>query len=243
MIYIIKIKNMVKENKRRKLFLNYPISILIILFFAESVSQVLTDDSINSYVIMKMPKGDNLMVFNGGNAIPDEIYINGISKDVVSQYDFNEDENNVTLIWRKNITSCIQMFKDCEYIIEMDFTHFDTSQVTNMLGMFQNCKRLKSLNLSNFDTSNVNNSMHNMFWNCYSLEYIDISNFNTSQIKGFGHMFCNCTSLLSIDLSNFDTSECTTFDYMFYGCKNLTSLNLSNFILLHLKLYLILLRL
>ena len=117
---------MVKENKRRKLFLNYPISILIILFFAESVSQVLTDDSINSYVIMKMPKGDNLMVFNGGNAIPDEIYINGISKTVTSQYDFTEDENNVTLIWKRTIMNCKFIFRDCEYIIEIDFSHFDT---------------------------------------------------------------------------------------------------------------------
>ena len=117
---------MVKENKRRKLFLNYPISILIILFFAESVSQVLTDDSIYSYVIMKMPKGDNLKVYDGGNAIPNEIYINGISKDVASQYDFNEDENNVTLIWKRTIMNCKFIFRDCEYIIEIDFSHFDT---------------------------------------------------------------------------------------------------------------------
>ena len=221
-------KNMVKENKKRKIFLNYQISILIILIFSKSVSHVLTEDSKNSYVIMKMPRGDNLMVYNNDEK-PDQIYINGISKDVASQYNFYEEENNVTLIWRRSITNCKSMFHNCKYIIEMDFTRFDTSQVTTMMSMFKNCNRLKSLNLSNFDTSKVSDKMHDMFWNCLALEYLDLSSFNTAQVTGFGHMFCNCSSLLSLNLSNFDTSKVTTFDYMFYGCKNLTSLNLSNF--------------
>ena len=43
--------------------------------------------------------------------------------------------------------------------------------------MFQQCNELISLNLSNFNTSKVTD-MQWMFNNCVKLEYLNISNFN-----------------------------------------------------------------
>ena len=56
------------------------------------------------------------------------------------------------------------MFRDCGNILEMDFIHFNISQVEDMVDMFRDCKKLKSLNLSNFNTSKVKN-MANCIWN------------------------------------------------------------------------------
>ena len=134
---------MEKQNKRPKL-LNIFISILIILISSEFVS------SLDPQVIMKMRNGiGNYKVYNeqpSNFTPPDEIYINGNKQENNNsiQY-FSNEENNVTLIWKNAITSCKEMFKDCEDIIEMDFSHFDISQVTDMFDMFNNCNKLKSL--------------------------------------------------------------------------------------------------
>ena len=43
--------------------------------------------------------------------------------------------------------------------------------------MFNECNELISLDLSNFDTSKVND-MSYMFYNCYKLQYLNILNFS-----------------------------------------------------------------
>ena len=50
---------------------------------------------------------------------------------------FRSEEINVTLIWKNPIKSCKEMFKDCEDIIEMDFSHFDISEVTDMFDILK----------------------------------------------------------------------------------------------------------
>ena len=106
---------MAKKDKRRKLFLNSLISNLIILIFSILVSQVLSD---YSYVTIIIKKGNNNVYYKGNSfSKPDEIYINGINQSITHEHNFIYEENNVTLIWEKNITSCYRMFRDCEYII------------------------------------------------------------------------------------------------------------------------------
>ena len=39
--------------------------------------------------------------------------------------------------------------KNMEYLLSIDFSHFDTSFVTNMNNLFYDCKSLESINLSN----------------------------------------------------------------------------------------------
>ena len=224
-----------KRRKNRKILLNNILIVLIISNFV-ILSSENTDETIYSYVTMKLTKGNDLKVY--GEDLeecdfpftkPDEVYINGDKKSNLAEQDFPEEENEVILKWKNPITSCACMFRDCGHIIEIDFSHFDASQVTYVLNMFRDCKMLKSLNLSNFDTSKIKGNNGNMFWGCSSLEYLDISNFDTSQNEGFGHFFYDCKSLKSLDLSKLDTSNALYLDYMFYGCEKLTSLNLSNF--------------
>ena len=47
------------------------------------------------------------------------------------------------------------MFCECENIIEIDSSKFNTDNVTDIKFMFSRCSRLKSLNLSSFNIQNV----------------------------------------------------------------------------------------
>ena len=96
-----------------------------------------------------------------------EIYINNsLSDSKVNRYNFNDSENITILIkWNNTIDNAESMFRDCDKIIEIDLSNFDTSQVTLMIKMFYNCSSLISLNLNNFNTSQVKN-MNEMFYSC-----------------------------------------------------------------------------
>ena len=102
---------MEKDNKRRKVSLNYLISIVIIIIFSKLVSSELSEDSIYSYIIMKMSKGNNRKVYNNRNSNPDEIYINGINQTVAFKYTLTEEENNITLIWKKKLQIALKCLK------------------------------------------------------------------------------------------------------------------------------------
>ena len=60
--------------------------------------------------------------------------------------------------------------------------------------MFWDCESLININLSNFNTQNVTN-MRGMFGYCESLTNIDLSNFNTQNVTDMGDMFYGCNSL------------------------------------------------
>ena len=110
----------------------------------------------------------------------------------------------------------------------------DTTYVTDMLGMFYNCSNLINVDTTHFHTSNVTN-MEMMFNSCSGLTSIDLSNFDTSNVISFSYMFYNCRSLTSLDLSNFNTSNVNNMNGMFYKCSGLTSLDLSNWNLSNIK--------
>ena len=120
------------------------------------------------------------------------------------------------------------MFSGCVDIIEIDLSHFDTSNVIDMGYMFSGCSSLTSLNLSNFNTSSVI-SMDKMFYKCSSLTFLDLSNFDTSKVTNMSDMFYKCYSLTSLDLSNFDTSRVISMNNIFNKCTSLTFLDLFNF--------------
>ena len=113
-------------------------------------------------------------------------------------------------------------------ILELDLSHFDTSQVTNMEAMFRGMSNLTTLNLSSFDTSQVTN-MSSMFTYMYKFTTLDLSSFNTSKVTDMNHMFENMSNLTTLDLSNFDTSQVTDMRSMFVYMHNLTTINLSHF--------------
>ena len=130
------------------------------------------------------------MLFNGGgkrqiigetffknfNYRGDQLYINNNTKAIglhTSSYELEEGLINVTIIFGdRNITSCKSMFENLQYLIEIDLSEFDSSQVVNMESMFSNCNNLKKIDISNFNTENVQN-MGSMFKNCQSLTSLD----------------------------------------------------------------------
>ena len=102
------------------------------------------------------------------------------------------------------------------YIIKYKFKRL--LKITNF--MFADCNSLIALNLSNFNTQNVTN-MSNMFYKCNSLTSLDLSNFNTQNVINMSCMFYYCNSLKSLDLSNFNTQNVTDMSYMFSNCNSL----------------------
>ena len=168
---------------------------------------------------------------------PEKIRINNGIKENYSNddiYNLTEEENTVEYFWEDVIiTNCAMIFYECENIIEIDFSNFNTSNVNSTRQMFFGCINLKSLNLSNFDTSKVI-YMIEMFYNCYSLTSLDLSNFNTSQVfhsydsirGGMFYMFYNCSSLVSLNLFNFQITF--YIDNIFYKCESLSYINFGN---------------
>ena len=189
--------------------------------------------SLESYIVMKIQgNGDTNIFFieSVDVSFPSKVEINGITQsEVKTHYYLDNKEYIIKLIWDNNDyqnTKCL--FKDCNYIKELDLSHFDTSNVIQTDRMFYGCSSLVSLNLSNFMTSNVEN-MGNMFADCSSLKSLDLSNFITSKVKYIDNMFRGCSSLVSLDLSNFRTTNVQYMNEMFKGCSSLVSLNLPYF--------------
>ena len=87
--------------------------------------------------------------------------------------------------------------------------------------MFQECDELISLDLSNFDTSKVT-EMDYLFNKYHKLKGIKgLNKFNTNNVTNFKAMFQQCNELISLDLSNFNTSKVTEMDFMFSSCYKL----------------------
>ena len=194
----------------------------------------------------------------GSKILPDEIYLNDKLTNFSNSgfISINDDykRNEVTLLWKKKLKSCENLFESCNNIAEIDLSNFDTSEVTSMVGMFYECRNLENINFENVNTSSVTDmskmfqycdrlteldltmfethklkTMDNMFFEAYSLNYLQITSFDTSQVTSMECTFYGMESLLSLDVSNFNTSKVTNMKLLFGSCLFLSSLNLSNF--------------
>src|SRR5574344_238285 len=114
--------------------------------------------------------------------------------------------NNLKYTYTDLTTYMTSMFYECESLINVDVSNFNTSKVTNMGGLFYYCKSLTSLDVSNFDTSYVTD-MSQMFDYCTSLTSLDLSTFDTSKVANMSNMFDSCSSLTKLDVTNFNTSN------------------------------------
>ena len=101
------------------------------------------------------------------------------------------------------------MFYNCNSLINLNLSSFNTSNVTDMGVMLAWCNSLTTLDLSSFDTSNVTN-MSNMFWNDEKLKTIYVSDlWNTSNVTNSSGMFSICNSLVGAvpyEYGKFDVS-------------------------------------
>ena len=158
-----------------------------------------------------------------------EIKINGKEIEFSYSYIFNKEGRYVLeYFFKKPLSKTNCLFYDCNSIIYLDLSNFNTQNVTNMSDMFYQCNSLVELDLSNFKTKNVTN-MSYMFNYCKSLTNLDLSSFNTQIVTNMSYMFSNCHSLTNLDLSSFNTKNVTNMSYMFSNCNSLKNLELSNF--------------
>ena len=150
-----------------------------------------------------------------------EIEIDGKIIPFSQNYKFKEKGVHILKYYiNSNLSNICCFFADCENIIKIDLTNFNSDNIIDMKGMFCNCKSLKNVNLSNNNTAKVKN-MRDMFYNCRSLTDIDLSNFNTEIVENMKSMFSYCESLKNVDLSNFNTENVENMMNMFRGCKSL----------------------
>ena len=152
-----------------------------------------------------------------------EIYINNKKIEYQKHFEFSRGTFIIKIIINGAITDCSNMFINCNNIISLDLSQFDTENVINMKNMFKKCSNLININLSNFKTQNVNDMGH-MFSSCENLSFLDISSFETNNVTNMSYMFYNCKNLTKIDLSNFNTENVTNMNNMFCSCDNLNNI-------------------
>ena len=166
-------------------------------------------------------------------AEPEKVYLNKKSNEMFFSKSDEQKIKNILEIDLSHfdtseVTDMHNMFYGMSNLTTLNVSHFDTSKVTNMGLMFYGMRDLSALNLSSFNTSQVTD-MHNMFYGMSNLTTLNVSHFDTSKVTNMGLMFYGMSSLTSLDLSNFDTSKVTNMGNMFSSMTNLTSLNLSSF--------------
>ena len=166
-------------------------------------------------------------------AEPEKVYLNKKSNEMFFSKSDEQKIKNILEIDLSHfdtseVTDMHNMFYGMSNLTTLNVSHFDTSKVADMSLMFHGMRDLSALNLSSFNTSQVTD-MHNMFYGMSNLTTLNVSHFDTSKVTNMGLMFYGMSSLTSLDLSNFDTSKVTNMGNMFSSMTNLTSLNLSSF--------------
>ena len=132
--------------------------------------------------------------------------------------------NSTSKTENQNSVNLKYLFKNFEFLEELDLSEFNTQNVTDMSGMFYECKNLRRINLSNFNTNEVTN-MRYMFNECSALNELNLSSFNTDNVTNMQGMFYKCSNLYSLDLSNFNTNKVNDMSAMFHKCSNLKICN------------------
>jgi len=236
-----KLKEKLEKKGRNNIIENYiPISnividiikfIIIINLFCRTKNNIYDFNSFHDSKIKLKIKGfgENLIFDSKYIDYLKEVHINGQKQNgIPNKYNFDQEYNNVELIFDDNINNTENMFKDCISITEINLSNFDTSNVISMDNMFEGCSSLTSIDLSNLKTSSVKRMIF-MFSGCSSLTSLNISHFDTSSVTRMDSMFSHCSSLTSLNLSNFDFLSATSIDTMFCGCSNLEYINIYNF--------------
>ena len=152
-----------------------------------------------------------------------------INKDRILAYGVDDKALDLDLSHfnTSNVTDMSYMFaNNFERFNSVDLSSFNTSKVTTMASMFYRFNPLKKYDVSHFVTNNVTD-MSSMFYQSNIIESFE--NFNTSKVENMSYMFAMNDEIISLDLSHFDTSKVTNMSGMFYECIKLKSLNISNF--------------
>ena len=169
-----KIKYYIRKNlANKKSWNSYNINFvyLIIIFF------VLNNDTYQQSIIKLVIEGKGNINFlnNSFYLNPSNFQVNGLLINSSQKiYNFNNDINNVTIIFDNQIVSCEKMFSELTNIIEIDLSNLDTSKVISMNAMFNGCSNLEKIIFGNINTSLVED-MYELFHHCQKLTSIDLS--------------------------------------------------------------------
>ena len=163
--------------------------------------------------------GGNFVMNNKFNI---RLNINGKRNiELVSLYELNPGENNITLIINNQLTNLSEMFSGCKILKDIkDLEFLDVRNVQNLSGMFSGCANLVDINpLLNWNVSNCTN-FSLMFCGCTYLSNINPLQFwNVSKGNDFSYMFCKCTNLYDIKpLQNWNVSNGKDFTHIFSEC-------------------------
>ena len=225
-----------KIHLKRNIFINllelFIILILFPLFFSKEFRYKLTTLHFYSEIKLTIKGKGNQYILSTGietytkyeGPIPDQLFINGVSKDINNTmiYNFTEEYNDITLIWNSPLSSTRCMFNGVKNITKVVISYFNCTILNNVWGMFANVELLTSIDLSNLDTTLVT-EFGTLFENCISLISLDLSNFKTSKATSMNQMFFNCKSLIYLNLNSFTEESLNNTSIMFDGIgKNLT---------------------
>ena len=233
----LKKRNYIRLMKNKKTFIKGKKNNLIftLILFIIIFKLVLTNQNVrkllplgNKITMIVEGDGTNRGIFTGSECEPKEVIINNVPMTPTISYELENGNNTIVVSFDEHFKSCNNLFFGLYYIISIDLSEFDASEVTNLSGMFQGCSNLKSINFRHFETAKVVD-MENMFYNCESLVSVDLSSIKPDLTTNMRSMFSGCTSLVSIKLFKSETKSLMYFDDMFSNAKSLISLDLSSF--------------
>ena len=142
-----------------------------------------------------------------------------------------EGEHNIVIEFNNQIVDCSEMFKGLNYLIEIDLSGLDSSNIEYMGHMFKECKDLVKVILPSINKENQLKKLNNMFEDCFSLRTIEFSgDFYINKVDSMAYMFKNCHNLISINFpENFKTHNLIHAQDMFFGCYSLNSIKFEIF--------------
>ena len=142
----------------------------------------------------------------------------------------NQGNHNIYIEWDDPFEKLSNMFEDKKFIIEIDLSHFNASNIKYMGLMFKGCTSLKKVIMPSITGNNLE-QMQSMFEGCISLKSVEFQNdFRTTNVKQMEGMFKYCFNLEYINFpSNFETTHVITIQDMFKECYSLSSINFDIF--------------
>ena len=159
---------------------------------------------------------------SGTNAFNNMFYRSGAKSINVSGFDFRSFYGKGN--WNGGLYN---MFRECKNLTEIigAETWTNTGKILQLYNTFQDCEKLVTLNVSTWDTSGVT-SMASAFSGCKSLTALDVSKWNVSSCETYINTFKDCASVKVLDISKWDMTKATASasQNMFNGCKSLESL-------------------
>ena len=230
-----------KNTKAKKIALIFIATLVPIIALTAIivVIYIITNKEDGGYIITKYnvnTNDDSITIFNPSSLdLKTEDYLieyisDDKSKTRILEQLFNLDEHKIiskmngTIIFKIKIKKVIStmsgIFRDCNNLIEIDFSNFKSKEVKNLNTAFLNCNSLTSINFKNFDSSKVE-TMDNTFEKCEKLTSLDLSNFQTTNLKSMFYTFKDCKNIEFLNLYNFNSENLKNVNNILEGCDEI----------------------